>query len=96
VVKEGLPLPLAIRKMSAMTAATLKLPDRGMIRAGYKADLVLFDPKVVHETATWEKPQQLATGFDVVIINGKIARENGITAPNRFGAVLRNFAKANK
>lgn len=90
VVKEGLPLPLAVRKMSAMTAATLKLPDRGLIRTGYKADLVLFDPEQVHETATWEKPQQLATGFDVVIINGKVARENGVPAKDRFGAVLRN------
>jgi N-acyl-D-amino-acid deacylase len=92
VVRDGLPLPLAVRKMSAMTAATLKLPDRGMIRTGYKADLVLFDPMAVHETATWEKPQQLATGFDVVVINGKIARENGVTASGRFGAVLRRTA----
>ena len=94
VVKEGLPLPLAVRKMSAMTAATLRLPDRGLIRAGYKADVLLFDPAKVHETATWENPKQLATGFDVVVINGQIARENGVTAPGRFGRVLRNTAKA--
>lgn len=93
VQKEGLPLPLAIRKMSAMTAEVLKLPDRGLIRAGYKADLILFDPAKVHETATWEKPQQLATGFDLVVINGKIARENGTTAKDRAGVVLRNAAK---
>lgn len=94
VQKEGLSLPLAVRKMSAMTAEALKLPDRGLIRAGYKADLVLFDPAKVRETATWEKPQQLAAGFDVVIINGKIARENGVTARDRAGAVLRNTAKS--
>ncbi|MBX7200006.1 MAG: amidohydrolase family protein [Rhodospirillaceae bacterium] len=93
VRKEGLPLPLAVRKMSAMTAAVLKLPDRGLIKAGYKADLVLFDPAKVHETATWEKPQQLAAGFDLVMINGKVARENGVTAKDRFGAVLKNAAK---
>ena len=89
VVKDGMPLPLAVRKMSAMTAATLKLPDRGMIREGYKADLVLFDPQQVHETATWEKPQQLATGIDLVVINGTVARENGVTAKDRAGTVLR-------
>lgn len=94
VVKGDLPLALAVKKMSAMTAATLKLPDRGLIRTGYKADLVLFDPKRVHETATWEKPQQLATGFDVVVINGKIARDNGVMTADRFGRVLRNTAKA--
>ena len=91
VQKEGLALPLAVKKMSAMTAAVLKLPDRGQIRAGYKADLVLFDPAKVRETATWEKPQQLATGFDLVIINGKVARENGVTAQSRAGTVLRNI-----
>lgn len=94
VQKDGLPLALAVRKMSAMTAAVLKLPDRGLIKPGYKADLVLFDPAKVHETATWEKPQQLASGFDVVMINGKVARENGVTAQGRFGAVLRNAAKS--
>lgn len=93
VRKEGLPLPLAIRKMSAMTAEVLKLPDRGLIKPGYKADLILFDPAKIRETATWEKPQQLATGFDVVVINGKVARENGVAAKERFGAVLKNTAK---
>jgi N-acyl-D-amino-acid deacylase len=73
-----------------MAAAALRLPDRGVIRAGAKADLVLFDPARVRETATWEKPQQLATGFDVVIVNGKVARENGVLTPGRPGRVLRS------
>ena len=93
VETEGLSLPLAVRKMSAMTAEAVKLPDRGVIRQGYKADLVLFDPAQVHETTTWDEPMQLATGFDMVIINGHVARENGAMT-GRFGRVLRNTAKA--
>jgi N-acyl-D-aspartate/D-glutamate deacylase len=89
VVKEGLSLPVAIKKMTSMPAAALKLPDRGVIRAGAKADLILFDPAKVHETATWDKPQQLATGFDMVIVNGKVVRENETLAPVRVGQVLR-------
>jgi N-acyl-D-aspartate/D-glutamate deacylase len=88
VGKMGLPLPLAVRKMSALAAEALKLPDRGLIKEGYKADLVLFDPRRVHETTTWVKPEQLATGFDIVIVNGRIAREAGQMAPGRFGRAL--------
>ncbi len=89
VVKEGLSLPLAVKKMTSMPAAALKLPNRGVLRAGAKADLVLFDPAKVRETATWDKPQQLSTGFDVVIVNGKIVRENEKLVPIRAGRVLR-------
>jgi N-acyl-D-aspartate/D-glutamate deacylase len=91
VVKEGLPLPLAIKKMTSMPAAALKLTDRGVIRAGAKADLVLFDPAKVRETATWDKPQQLSTGFDVVIVNGKVVRENEKLVPIRAGRALRRL-----
>ncbi|MGE4064540.1 MAG: amidohydrolase family protein [Rhodospirillaceae bacterium] len=89
VGKEGLPLPLAVKKMTSMPAAVLNIPDRGVIRAGAKADLVLFDPRNVRETATWDSPQQLARGFDVVIVNGKIVRENETLSPVRAGKVLR-------
>lgn len=89
VMRGKLSLPLAVRKMSALTAEALKIEDRGYLRQGYKADLVIFDPAKVHETATWDKPQQLATGFDVVIINGRIAREGGKTVAGRPGRVLR-------
>ncbi len=89
VMKEGLPLALAVKKMTSMPAAVLKMNDRGVIRAGAKADLLVFDPARVRETATWDKPQQLATGFDLVIVNGKVVRENGVGAPVRVGRVLR-------
>ena len=71
-----------------LAAEALKLPDRGLIKEGYKADLVLFHPKRVHETTTWVKPEQLATGFDIVIVNGHIAREAWQMAPGRFGRVV--------
>jgi N-acyl-D-amino-acid deacylase len=74
--------------MTALAAEALKLPDRGLIRQGYKADLVLFDPARLHETATWGNPEQLATGFNEVIVNGQIARASGRTATARSGRVL--------
>lgn len=89
VMKEGLPLALAVKKMTSMPASVLKIRDRGVLRPGAKADLLVFDPAQVRETATWDKPQQLAAGFDVVVINGKIVRENGVLAPLRAGRVLR-------
>jgi len=89
VMKEGLSLPLAVKKMTSMPAAALRLSDRGVIRAGAKADLVLFDPAKVRETATWDKPQQLSTGFDTVIVNGKVVRENETLVPLRAGRALR-------
>jgi N-acyl-D-aspartate/D-glutamate deacylase len=89
VMKGRLSLPLAVKKMTSMPAQALRLFDRGVIRAGAKADLVLFDPAKVRETATWDKPQQLALGFDAVVVNGRVVRENGVVAPIRAGRVLR-------
>lgn len=89
VMRQKLALPLAVRKMSALTAEALKIGDRGLLREGYKADVVIFDPAKVHGTATWDKPQQLATGFDVVIINGKVTREKEKLTGVRSGRVLR-------
>jgi N-acyl-D-amino-acid deacylase len=54
-----------------------------------KADLIIFDPSHVHETASYSNPLRLAEGFDVVIVNGKIARENGQRSDGLFGNVLR-------
>lgn len=65
-----LPLEDAIRKMSAMPAARLGLKDRGLIRKGMKADLVLFDPNTVIDRATFTQPQVYAAGFRYVFVNG--------------------------
>lgn len=56
------------------------------------ADLLIFDPRKVHENATYPDPLQLADGFEVVIVNGKIARESGRQAADLFGRVLQPHA----
>ena len=89
VTKRGvLTLPEAVRKMTSFPAGILGIRDRGVLRPGMKADLLAFDPKKVRETATWPEPLRLAEGFDVVIVNGRIARENGRLSGERPGRVL--------
>ena len=84
-----LTLAEAVRKMTSLPAEILGLEDRGAIRAGAYADLVIFDPEDVHETATWAEPLQLAEGMDVVVVNGEIVRERGALTESRPGRVLR-------
>ncbi len=65
-----LTLPDAIRRMTSMPASRLGLTDRGVIRAGMKADLVLFDPATVRDMSTFEQPQLRAQGIQTVFVNG--------------------------
>ena len=61
----------AIRKMTSLPAQTFNLRDRGQIREGFAADIVIFDEKTVGDKATYENPHQYAEGFSHVIVNGK-------------------------
>jgi dihydroorotase/N-acyl-D-amino-acid deacylase len=88
--KHVLTLEDAIRKMTSFPAARLRLTDRGVLRPGMKADIAVFDPATVRDTATYEKPHSYAEGFSVVIVNGKIAFENGEMTNARPGRVLRS------
>jgi len=78
----------AVRKMTTFAAGVLGISDRGSIQVGMLADIIIFDPANVHETASYPFPHQLAEGFDVVIVNGKIARENGSMDAILHGEVL--------
>ncbi len=73
--EELLSLENAIYKMSGLPAATLGLKDRGTIREGNKADLLIFEPGTIKDRANFAEPHQPANGFDWVMINGKIAKE---------------------
>jgi len=84
-----LTLPEAVRKMTSFAAGVLGITDRGVVRAGMVADLLVFDPARVHATATYPNPLQLAIGFDVVIVNGNVARQDGQLGDGLFGDVLR-------
>jgi N-acyl-D-amino-acid deacylase len=78
----------AVRKMSGLPAKRLGLADRGLLKEGLKADLVVFDPDRVRDTATFEKPHQYAEGVSLVIINGQPVFENGTVTAARPGRVL--------
>ena len=84
-----IPLEEAIRKLSAMPAQNLSLKDRGMLRKGYFADVVIFDPRTVQDHATYERPHQLSTGVEEVWINGIEALHNG----NATGAASGRFVR---
>lgn len=93
VMEEGvLTLPQAVAKMTSFAADVLGLADRGRLAAGMKADIIVFDPAKVRETATFPVPLSLAEGFDVVIVNGSIARQAGRLADEVSGRVLRPTA----
>ena len=75
--------------MTSLPAKTLQIADRGVLREGMKADLIIFDPSKIREKATYPNPFQFAEGFDLVIINGKIARENGTMVERKAGTILK-------
>jgi N-acyl-D-amino-acid deacylase len=83
------PLETAVRKMTGLTAKTFGLKDRGVLKEGAYADITVFDPKTVDETATWEKPIQAARGIDATIVNGAVVWRNGRPTGARSGRVLR-------
>jgi len=86
--KHVLSLEEAVRRMSGYPAARLKLWDRGLLRPGMKADVVLFDPGEIGDRATYEKPHQYSVGVRDVIVNGKFALRDGKVTGERPGRVL--------
>ena len=70
-------LPEAIRKMTSFPAQRLGLPDRGILRDGFRADVVCFDPVRVKAPATKAEPKQYPIGIEYVIVNGTIVIERG-------------------
>jgi N-acyl-D-amino-acid deacylase len=84
-----LPLEEAIRKFSSFAARRLSIPDRGEIRAGMWADLVVFDERTVTENATFEAPRQLASGFSYVAVNGTLVLDQGRHTGATPGRALR-------
>ncbi|MEE9230700.1 MAG: amidohydrolase family protein, partial [Acidobacteriota bacterium] len=72
-----LTLENAIRKMTSLPAQFLQLKDRGQLLRGYKADIVIFDPETVRDSATHADAHRYSTGVETVIVGGKISIENG-------------------
>lgn len=88
VNRAALPLEEAIRKMTSYAAELLGVTDRGSIEVGKAADLIIFDPTLVRATASYSDPLQLAEGFEVVIVNGEVAFQNGAGLAVASGEVL--------
>ena len=82
-------LPEAIRKMTSFPAQRLGLPDRGLLRDGFKADIVVFDPVTVKAPATREQPKQFPVGIEYVIVNGQVVIDRGENTGALPGRALR-------
>jgi N-acyl-D-amino-acid deacylase len=79
----------AVRKMTSLTATHLRLADRGEIRIGAWADVVVFDPQRIADIATYDDPHRYPEGVEHVVVNGEVALDAGETAPGRSGRFLR-------
>jgi len=82
-------LPEAIRKMTSLPAQRFKLADRGLLKTGFKADVVLFDPRQIIDRATFKDPQLVGDGVKRVFVNGKEVWVDGRATGSRPGQALR-------
>ena len=90
--EKALTLPQAIHKLAGLPAATLALSDRGLLRQGYFADIVAFDPAKVQDHSTYQRPQQLATGVGDVWVNGVRALRHEVATGAASGRAIRGRA----
>jgi dihydroorotase/N-acyl-D-amino-acid deacylase len=79
----------AIRKFSALSAQRMRLTDRGILKEGMWADIVIFDPAMIRDLATFEKPNQLSEGMEYVLVNGTLVIDGGKMTGALPGKVLR-------
>ncbi len=79
----------AVRKATSLAAESIGVEDRGMLREGLYADIVVFDPETVIDNATYEEPHQYSTGIEYVLVNGEIVLEQGEITDARPGMVVR-------
>jgi N-acyl-D-amino-acid deacylase len=79
----------AIRRMTSLPAQKFQLRDRGLLREGFAADIVVFDEEKVKDMSTYEQPHQYSIGFNYVLVNGKITVDQGKHTGMRGGKVLK-------
>ncbi|QXQ07309.1 D-aminoacylase [Sphingosinicellaceae bacterium] len=85
-------LPDAIHRLTSLPADNLSLPDRGRLKVGAYADVVVFDPATIADHSTYERPDQLATGVETVLVNGRLALRGGKPTGAATGRVVRGRA----
>jgi N-acyl-D-amino-acid deacylase len=84
-----LPLEQAIRKITSLPAQREHLRDRGLLRAGYFADITIFDPDTIQDKATYADANQLSEGVKYVLVNGQLEYEGNHVTGITAGKVLR-------
>ncbi|WDI43748.1 N-acyl-D-amino-acid deacylase family protein [Bremerella sp. P1] len=89
------PLRGAIHKMTGLPASIFNLRDRGELKSGYFADIVVFDPIEIRDVATFESPNQKSIGIEYVLVNGVITFRHGHTTGERAGRYIRNSSSTN-
>jgi len=89
--KNLISLPEAIRKMTGLPASKLRLPKRGLIKEGFYADLVIFDPEKISDLATFSEPTKYPIGIDFVIVNGVIVVKKGKHTNKRPGKIIKKL-----
>jgi N-acyl-D-aspartate/D-glutamate deacylase len=94
IAEKVLPLEQALRSASGLPADILKLPERGYLKPGYYADVVVFDPTKYRDVATFDKPHQYATGVRYLLVNGQLAIADGEYNKALAGKVLRHKSAA--
>jgi dihydroorotase/N-acyl-D-amino-acid deacylase len=87
--EQVLSLEDAVRKATSAVATRLSIGDRGLIKEGMKADIVVFDPATIADKATFEKPHQLSVGVNAVIVNGVEVIRDGAHTGAKPGQVVR-------
>jgi N-acyl-D-amino-acid deacylase len=92
--EKNLRLPEAIRKMTSFPAQRLGLPDRGLLMDGYKADLVVFNPKTVKALATKTDPKKYPVGIEYVIVNGQVVIDGGVNTGVLVGRSLKRGVRS--
>jgi N-acyl-D-amino-acid deacylase len=90
-----IPLEEAIRRLAGLPAANLGLNHRGLLKAGYFADVVVFDPKTIGDRATFEKPHQYSVGVQHVFVNGQQVLKDGEHTGAKPGRALWGPGKKN-
>ena len=80
----------ALAQMTGAPAARLRLTDRGLLRDGHAADLVVFDPARVRSNATYDRPRQFPDGIEYVVVNGELVVDGGVHTGALPGRALRS------
>ena len=86
--RKTLTLEDAIRRMTSLPAQRFRIDDRGLLRVGYAADILVFDEKTVSDKATYERPHAYSVGFKYVLVNGKLTVEKGTHNGVKAGQII--------